>query len=350
MGGGLTPAQANARAALTALLEPILADRHPDAAEPPLFLVACSGGADSLALASTAAFLQKKLGFRAGAIVIDHQLQEATAAVADRTAATLRALGLAPVLQQQVEITQAGAGVEAAARAARYAAFEKAVEQTGATGVLLGHTKDDQAEQVLLGLVRGSGTRSLAGMPPQRGHYYRPFLKVSRAETEQICTKESLTWWEDPTNADPAYLRSRIRTHVLPELVDLLGDQLGENLARTAEICRQDADIIDSLAQERFATLANVQPQKVELDMTDLKAEPAGLRARLFAMAAHQLGAEALTHERTGAIEQLLAGSKSAGPVQLPGGVEVWRGQRTPGVRRQNPAKYGKLVFITVRS
>ncbi len=348
MGGGLIRAQAAARAGLSELLAPVLAE----AERPPLLLVACSGGADSMALASTAAFLQDKLPFRAGAVVIDHQLQPVTARVTETTAAALRELGLAPVLRRTIRVPQTDAGPEADARAARYAAFEEALEHTGAAGILLGHTLDDQAEQVLLGLLRGSGTRSLAGMPPVRGRYYRPLLGLRRADTEAICAKEGLRYWQDPTNRDPAYARSQLRTQVLPELERLLGHDLRANLARTAQICRQDAELIDGLAAERYAALAEAAPNAagVQLDIAGLRAEPAAIRARLIGLAAAAAGAEAIGFERIRAVEGLLAGSKSPGPVQLPGGVHVWRGQREPNPRRQNPAKYGKLVFTTVRS
>lgn len=350
MGGGLIPAQAAARAGLTELLRPVLSANA--AAAPPLFLVACSGGADSMALASTAAFLQHKLGFRAGAIVVDHQLQAVTAAVTERTAATLSGLGLAPVLQRRVRVTRTEAGLEADARTARYAAFEDALQHSGAAGILLGHTQDDQAEQVLLGLLRGSGTRSLAGMPPRREPYYRPLLGLRRTDTEAICRKEGLDYWVDPSNQDPAYARSRLRARVLPELERLVGKPLVDNLARTAQICRHDAELLAALAAERFTALAiaDAEAGTVTFELERLRAEPPALRGRLIQLAAAQLGAAATTFERTQAVEGLLAGSKSPGPVQLPGGVQVWRGQQQPNPRRHNPAKYGKLVFITVRS
>ena len=347
MGGGLIAAQAKARAALTELLTPVLGQAGEDE---PLFLVACSGGADSMALASTAAFLQRKLPFRAGVIIVDHQLQPATAHVSRSTVEQVRAIGLAPVLLRPVTVPRTDAGLEADARSARYEAFDEALAQTGARGILLGHTLDDQAEQVLLGLLRGSGTRSLAGMPPVREPYYRPLLGLRRAETEAICAKEGLRVWDDPTNEDPTYTRSKIRTRVLPELEALLGQELGENLARTAWICRHDADLLDELAAERHAELASRTTDAVELDLSGLRATPAALRARVINFAAAQVGAEAMTFERIRAVEGLLAGSKSPGPVQLPGGVEVWRGQQAPNPRRQNPAKYGKLVFLAVRS
>ena len=197
--GRLHPAVGTARRHLAAALEKLLGAGSikatgrsrtastastPDAADLPLLLVACSGGPDSLALAAIAAHFARRGDVRVGAIIVDHDLQENSAAVAAQTAQTLTDLGLHPVITEKVQVPVGNMGPEMAARTARYTAFTKAVEATGARAVLLGHTLDDQAETVLLGLSRGSGTRSLAGMPPVRVEegvtYLRPFLGLHR--------------------------------------------------------------------------------------------------------------------------------------------------------------------------
>ncbi|HOT57374.1 MAG TPA: tRNA lysidine(34) synthetase TilS, partial [Ornithinibacter sp.] len=208
-----------------------------DAVAPPLVLVACSGGADSLALAAATAFEGPAAGIRAGAVVVDHGLQPASAEVAARAAATLITLGLGPVEMIRVEVTTDGAGVEAAARAARYRALEEAADRHGAALVLLGHTLDDQAEQVLLGLVRGSGARSLAGMPPARGRFRRPLLGTTRAQCRASVTAHGLTWWDDPMNEDPTFARVRARRAVA-DLERDLGPGVAAALARTASHLR----------------------------------------------------------------------------------------------------------------
>jgi tRNA(Ile)-lysidine synthase len=175
-------------------------------------LVACSGGADSLALAEAVAFEAPKLAVAAGAVVVDHGLQDGSAAVAARAAAQCRRLGLDPVEVVAVQVEDGRAGPEAAARAARYAALEAAAERLGAELVLLGHTRDDQAEGVLLGLARGSGARSLSGMPARRGRYARPLLGLSRSQPAAAAAASGLRPWEDPHNADPAYARVRARS------------------------------------------------------------------------------------------------------------------------------------------
>ena len=138
-----------------------------------LVIVGCSGGADSLALAAATAFEATRAGRPAGAVVVDHGLQPDSAGVAARSRCQRAALGLAPCDVVRVQVGSAG-GPEADSRQARYAALADAAGRRGAVAVLLGHTLDDQAEQVLLGLVRGSGARSLAGMPPVRPPFVRP--------------------------------------------------------------------------------------------------------------------------------------------------------------------------------
>src|SRR5215468_924069 len=218
---------------------------------PVLVLAACSGGADSLAMAAALAFEAPRLGMRAGAVTVDHGLQPGSGEQAARVAATLRGLGLEPVHSLRAVVADRGEagypGPEAAARRARYTAIEAAAVECGATAVLLGHTMDDQAETVLLGLARGSGARSLAGMQAASGRYLRPLLGLRRAQTIAACAAQGLEPWEDPHNADPAYARTRVRQQILPMMEELLGPGVAEALARTADSLRADADALDAL-------------------------------------------------------------------------------------------------------
>jgi tRNA(Ile)-lysidine synthase len=224
-------------------------------------LVACSGGADSLALAGAVAFEAAKSGHRAGAVTVDHGLQEGSADRAGRLVQLLRDLGLDPAESVAVKVGERG-GLEAAAREARYAGLQEAAGRLGATAVLLGHTLDDQAETVLLRLARGSGARSLAGMPPafDRGavRFARPLLDLDRATTRRACTAMGLPVWDDPHNADPAFTRVRVRGDALPALEAALGPGVAAALARTARMLREDADALDAWADRawRAATVA----------------------------------------------------------------------------------------------
>ncbi|WP_258059758.1 tRNA lysidine(34) synthetase TilS [Arthrobacter sp. ZGTC212] len=322
--------------------------------QPPLLLVACSGGPDSLALAEAASFFARRGDYRVGAVVVDHALQPGSAAVAAAAAAKLREMGLEPVQVRTVSVPVSGMGPEAAARTVRYAALDAAVEETGADAVLLGHTLDDQAEQVLLGLARGSGTRSLAGMRPIRGKYLRPLLGLRRSETEEICDSQGLDPWLDPSNADPAFARSRVRAEVLPFLEEKLGPGIAEALFRSSRILAGDADYLDAVSADTFARLraqpdsasgaGDADPDTILLPEAQLRELAPAVRQRVLALAAVELGGAQPSWERLRSVEALLRRTGSAGPVELVGKVSVYRQVRTNPVP-QGPSGYGNLVF-----
>ena len=228
-------------------------------------------------------------------------------------------------------------GPEAAARDARHAALEAAAAETGAGVILLGHTLDDQAEQVLLGLARGSGTRSLAGMRPARGRLLRPFLGLRRAETLEICEVEDLDPWHDPSNADPAFARSRTRVEVLPLLEEKLGPGVAESLARTAAILQQDADYLEDVANDTFARLREQSGAEISLPEAALRELAPAVRFRVIAKAAAAVGGQQPSYQRLLAAEALLRRQGSAGPVELPGGVSVYRLSLAQLLRRSRP-------------
>jgi tRNA(Ile)-lysidine synthase len=239
---GPHPAVAQARSAVRRCL----ADLEPG----DLVLAACSGGADSLALAAALAHEAPRLGLRGGGVTVDHGLQAGSADRAGRVAGLLGQLGLDPVHQVAVTVPAGpgSGGPEAAARTARYAALEQVAEQAGAAAVLLGHTRDDQAETVLLGLARGAGGRALAGMPARRGRLRRPLLGVPRATLREACTALGLEAWDDPHNADPVYTRARVRHQAMPALEDALGPGVAAALARSAAQLSADCDALDEIA------------------------------------------------------------------------------------------------------
>jgi tRNA(Ile)-lysidine synthase len=304
-----------------------------------LVLAACSGGADSLALAAALAFEGPRQGLRAGGVTVDHALQPGSAPQASRVTATLTGLGLDPVHAVRVTVAGPGGaapypGPEAAARAARYAALDAAASSSGAVAVLLGHTLDDQAETVLLGLARGSGARSLAGMAERSGRYVRPLLELRRAQTAAACAALELRPWDDPQNGDPAYTRVRVRARVLPTLEAELGPGVAEALARTARQLRRDADALDELAAAAAREIADGEPG---LPAAALAARPAAIRARLLRDAALAAGAPpgALAERHVRELDGLVTDWHGQQWVDLPGGV---RGRR----------RCGRLLFATV--
>lgn len=336
---GPHPAVAAIRLAVRRVLHDVLTDRSDKAArfahaapgpapddEPPLVLVACSGGADSMALASALAFEARKLSVRAGGVTIDHGLQDGSDLRAAEVAARLTAMGLDPVEAVAVRVGRAG-GPEAAARDARYAALDEVAERLGAVAVLLGHTRDDQAETVLLGLARGSGIRSLSGMAAvsgTAGRYRRPFLHIDRQTARKACMVQSLPVWDDPHNADPAYTRSRLRHEGLPALEKALGKGVVEALARTAQLSRDDADALDSWAADADAS---VRDESGRLDCGKLRTLPTAVRRRVLRRAVIQAGAPAgsLFARHVEEVDRLITGWRGQRAINLPGRVEAHR-------------------------
>jgi tRNA(Ile)-lysidine synthase len=281
-----------------------------------LVLAAVSGGPDSMALAAAVAAEAPRAGVRGGAVTVDHGLQDGSAERAAIVASACKELGLDPVEIETVNVDGRG-GPEAAARTARYAALEAAADRLGAVAIGVAHTLDDQAETVLLGLARGSGARSLAGMPSRRGRLIRPLLGLRRDTTVRACRALGLSTWDDPHNADPAFMRSRVRTSVLPVLDDVLGPGVPEALARTAAQLRADADALDAWA----ASVSDAT------DVTALADLPAAVRTRVLRRAAIDAGVAAgsLTAGHVDAIDALVADWHGQGAVSLPGGVEAHR-------------------------
>ncbi|MFC5789558.1 tRNA lysidine(34) synthetase TilS [Agromyces tardus] len=287
-------------------------------ADAPLVLVALSGGADSLALAAATAFEAPRAGLRAGAVIVDHGLQEGSAEVAARVGAQAIALGLDPVLVRRVDVSGEG-GPEASARTARYAALDAAAVETGAALVLLGHTLDDQAETVLLGLARGAGAASLAGMPARSGRYVRPLLGIRRATTRQACVDAGLAPWDDPHNLDPAYARVRVRERVLPVLEAELGPGIAEALARTADQLREDDEAFAAQIDEVIEELCEPAEAGIAVSAGALAANPAALRQRIIRhVVASEFGV-ALSRSQTLEVARLVTDWHGQGPIDLPG-------------------------------
>ena len=286
-------------------------------------LAACSGGADSVALAAALAFEARHAGVRVGGVTVDHGLQPGSAERAERTAELLRGLGLDPVLIRRVAVGVDG-GPEGAARTARYEALAAAAADLGAR-VALGHTLDDQAETVLLGLGRGSGPRSVAGMVAERTtdgvHWWRPLLGVRRATTREACAAQGLPVWDDPWNADPSYTRARLRGEVLPLMEQVLGGGVAPALARTAELLREDLDALDALAVAELTRLAGADG----LPARELGALPAALRRRVLRGWLRTAGVPDVQAVHLRAVEALVTGWRGQGRVDLPGGAGALR-------------------------
>jgi tRNA(Ile)-lysidine synthase len=341
-----------------------------------LVLAACSGGADSLALAAALAHEAPRLGLRGGGVTVDHGLQPGSAERAAQVTAILGRLGLEPAARMRVTVAggPGSGGPEGAARTARYAALEEAARQAGAAAVLLGHSRDDQAETVLLGLARGAGGRALAGMAARRGLFRRPLLGVPRATLREACLAGGLEPWDDPHNADPAYARSRVRHQALPALEAALGPGVAAALARTAAQASADCDALDALAHAEAWRIEAVPPAgppvadsraaaagpavrgagqsgltgllaldpgagsagvRAVMELEGVGALAPAIRTRLLRAAALAAGCPggALSAAHVAALDRLVTGWHGQQGADLPGGIRAQR-------------RYGKLLFV----
>lgn len=276
--------------------------------------VALSGGADSLALTAIAANAKPTT-----ALIVDHRLQTDSDKVATTAREQALALGCVEAQVLRVDVGTAG-GPEAAARTARYRALDTA--RAGAS-VLLAHTLDDQAETVLLGLGRGSGARSIAGMRPHDPPWYRPLLGVRREVTHAACAELNLTPWQDPHNVDRRYTRTRLRGEVLPLLEDVLGGGVAEALARTAAALREDTEALDDLAGHELGEVSTA----AGLDTSRLRDLPEAVRRRVIRGWLLAGGASGLTDKQIRGVDTL---------------VTAWRGQG--GVAVGSPLRSRRLI------
>ncbi|HEX6520818.1 MAG TPA: tRNA lysidine(34) synthetase TilS [Streptosporangiaceae bacterium] len=348
--GGPGPAVADIRNAV----RDCLSDLRPGS----IVLVACSGGADSVALAAALAFVGPRLGLRCGGVTVDHGLQSGSAERAAGVAGLLVDLKLDPVYNIAVTVAETGSP-EAAARAARYRALDEIagwapsgdgwtprsqrsfdsngryndhkgqtiLESESAAAILLGHTLDDQAETVLLGLARGAGARSLAGMPPRRGVYRRPLLEIGRLTTLTACAELGFDPWRDPHNEDTRFARARARHQALPALEAALGPGVARALARTARQLRADADCLDELALAESEHLRDAGSDPAGLAVAWLAALPDAIRTRVLRQAAIMAGCPpgALSAGHIQQVDELVTSWHGQRWINLPGGVRVLR-------------------------
>jgi tRNA(Ile)-lysidine synthase len=282
-------------------------------------LFGCSGGADSMAMA-LALFIESK-DQKTIPVVVDHGLQPNSAEVTKQTITTLQKIGYQEIKSAVAQITITD-GLEASARRARYQIFNQFIDSYNARFFMLAHTLNDQAEQVLLGLARGSGTRSLSGMAIQNNIFVRPLLKISRAITEAACIEGGVTTWQDPHNEDERFTRVKVRKNVLPVIEENLGPKITEALARSADLLRDDADALDGFAGEFIS-----QVDSSNLEVRDLERLPKAIRTRVLRLAIYNAGAPSgtLSAEHISAVEALISDWHGQKEVSLTGNVKVSR-------------------------
>ena len=288
-------------------------------------LVACSGGADSLALAWTSQVVAKRLGLNLICVIIDHQLIKESAQVALEAKIKCENFGIEKVVIKQIEVKENKEGLEAAARKARYEAFEQLAIEFDAKAVLLAHTQDDQAETMLMRLTRGSGAKSLSAMKEVSGKYLRPFLHIRKFELVNALEKEGITYWQDPANTDYKFLRAKVRHELMPKLIEVLGQSAIESLDKTSDLLKEDNDALDLIAQENYEKLNK------ELKVENLEEYPAAIRKRIIKIAALEAGVISgpFSYEHIEAIDALVTNWRGQGNVDLPGFIQASRVNQT---------------------
>jgi len=294
-----------------------------------LLIVACSGGPDSLALAGALAAVAAPASLRTLAVAVDHGLQDGSAGVSVAAASTCRRLGIDEAVVVAVQVGTEG-GPEAAARTARYAALESVAVERDASAVLLGHTRDDQAETVLLRLARGSGARSLSAMRTRSGPWRRPFLGLSRAQVHtaarDLLEPLGVEPWTDPHNADRTFARVRIRA-VLEDLTAAVGPGAVLGLSRSAELLRDDADALEAWSQREADRVVVIEGGERSVDCAALTDLPRAIRTRVIRGMCLAAGSppDQLTIEHVERVEAFVTDWRGQGAASLPGGVEATR-------------------------
>ena len=288
-------------------------------------LVACSGGADSLALAWTSQVVTKRIGLNLIAVIIDHQLIKESSQVAQDAKKKCEDFGVEKVVIKQIEVKDDNEGLEAAARKARYEAFEELVNEFNAKAVLLGHTQDDQAETMLMRLTRGSGAKSLSAMKEVSGKYLRPFLHIRKQVLVVALEKENISYWQDPANTNYKFLRAKVRHELMPKLIEVLGDSAIDSLDRTSELLKEDNEALESIALESYEKLNK------ELKVQELEKLPTAIRKRVIKIAALNSGVTPgpFSFEHIEAIDALVTNWRGQGNVDLPGFIQASRVDQT---------------------
>ena len=287
--------------------------------------IGVSGGADSLALAAASKLESSNFSIDLVAVIVDHGLQANSGEIAEFAKQQLIKLGLKDVFvgRANVQITD---GLEASARRARYKVFQQAIETYNPNAFLLGHTKNDQAEGVLLGLARGSGTKSLSGMQEVSGIFIRPLLGIDREVTEAACREAGIEFWVDPHNSNQDFTRVRVRENILPLLEREIGPGISDALARSAKILREDATALDEWAERVFRQFPKMDSQ-LEIEISTLAGLPIAVRSRVLRLAIYAAGAPAgsISAAHLEPIEAFVSDWRGQGHTSLPGGVKVCR-------------------------
>jgi tRNA(Ile)-lysidine synthase len=285
-----------------------------------LVIVACSGGPDSVCLLHAMARLRRLFRLDVACFHFDHGLRSGS----ERDAAYVRRqaerLAVPFHARRAVSKPKHGESVEAWARMVRYAALLALAEELGGLAAT-GHTADDQAETVLLALLRGGGLDAMTGMSLVARPIVHPLLETTREQTEAFCRALRLRPRRDPMNEDPAYMRVALRKSVIPQLERALGRGVRSTLVRSADLLRSDAQLLDRLGEEAFAQVATTLEDGSRLLAAAVRSLPPSLASRVVRLALLDLG---LVPEATHVEAVLdLASGRKGRRISLPDGLRA---------------------------
>jgi tRNA(Ile)-lysidine synthase len=291
-------------------------------------VVALSGGPDSVALLDALSLLQRSRGFRIVAAHLDHGLRAGSAEDAAFCASLCETLSV-PLRSGQADVrsraAREGGGLEQAARHERYAFLRRVREEENASAIAVAHTRDDQAETLLLRLLRGAGTTGMGAMRPRAGDLVRPLLAVSREQVLLHLRERGLAFREDPSNQDPGHLRNRVRHELLPYLEARFNPRVREALARSAALLADEAAHLRAEADELLRRIAREEEGVLVLRRGPLAEAPAALARATLRQALARAGG--LRQLGAGHVEKLLQLVRSPAPsgrrLPLPGGREA---------------------------
>ena len=279
-------------------------------------LIAVSGGFDSLALAHIVQSLHEELGISISALTVDHSLQEQSQVWAEQTIDRLKNFGILDATAKKVQVDiESPDGLEAAARDARYRALQEFASNCGAVAILMAHTLDDQAETVLLRLAQGASTQSIAAMRPLNGNVWRPLLNIRRGDLRTYLNDFNIDAIDDPHNYDRRFTRVRVREELLPLLIEVLGKDVVNSLARTALLARIDSDTLEALTDKRYEEV--VLSSQVQCEQ--LKVELPAIQLRILYRWLRELGGPRFSHEHVEGILRLALENHLKGPLRVPG-------------------------------
>lgn len=289
------------------------------------YLLAVSGGADSLALAHGCAALARSGHGAYSVCHIEHGLRGAEALRDMQLVQCFCAAYGLPCYVEHVDVRALAAAehlsVEDAARRLRYEALRRVAAQVGAAAIVTAHHEGDQAETVLLKLLRGAGLDGLSGMRAQQGDILRPLLSLPRELLEQYCAAEQLEFCHDSTNDDTAYTRNSVRKELLPLLAERYNAEIVPALARTALLLGEDADFLTQTADAAYARLVTSAEDGLHIALKPLLAEHIAVRLRVLRRAYFELGGSELSFERSRALAALCERRSGGRLIQLPGGI-----------------------------